>query len=166
MLSPFIPRALIVRAWRKSYVAACKALGLPVAVPHRRLQDIRVAEGGRVTTEDDDGRRVDVAFELCKYMTKDLDDDGERKSGRFVDPRTYADALIALDGLRRTQGSRGFMALRLGPAFELERPCRCCGVLCPASEPCKVLVSENIGYKNAARAGSALRGPGLHGCGP
>jgi hypothetical protein len=45
-----------------------------------------------------------VALELVKYLTKDIDANGDK-----IDPDLYAKVYCALDGHRSVQASRGFM---------------------------------------------------------
>lgn len=51
-----------------------------------------------------DGERG--AYEVIKYVTKDINSDGEKLA-----PELYAELYKALDATRTTQASRGFVAL-------------------------------------------------------
>lgn len=104
IFSPFIPRDLIIEWWRASLIRA----GYAEADLRHLMIDIRAMTNGEKG-----------ANEVIKYMTKDLVADGSR-----IDPALYARVYCALDGVRTTQGSRGFIKLA-----ERKSACACgaCG---------------------------------------
>jgi hypothetical protein len=99
ILSPFLPRDELERWWRE---ALAEQTGC--ASVERVIIDIR-------EVHDEGAER-----ELIKYLTKDITANGEKLA-----PELYAQVYKALDGLRTTQASRGFM----GRAAQEERRCDC-----------------------------------------
>jgi hypothetical protein len=100
LLCPFVPRDYVPQWW----TTALRAAGCPNYVQPIRpdLHEVYSENG--------------AASELIKYMTKDIDANGDK-----IPPSIYAELYKSLDDRRLTQGSRGFMALA-----NRERPrCEC-----------------------------------------
>ena len=75
------------------------------------VTDVREVQGGK-----------EAVREVIKYMTKDIDSDGRR-----ISPRLYAPVYEALDGVRVTQATSGFMAL--AAVDRIGTTCPHCGVI-------------------------------------
>lgn len=102
LFTPFLPRDMIIEWWgrallRSGYTRA--ELGA-----FERAND--GGEGFRLVVDIREASGRDVAFEVIKYLTKDIVSDGRR-----VAPEQYAHVVRDFDGARTTQSSRGFMSL-------------------------------------------------------
>lgn len=84
LCGPYLPREWLRAAWS---AAVSDVVGMPVDVVGVHVE------------RADDG----AAKELCKYLTKDIGDDG-----RKVRPEVYAQSWAALEGTRIRQTSAGF----------------------------------------------------------
>jgi hypothetical protein len=87
--SPYVDQSLFKQWWREALICAGWESGID--------SDVIV-----------DVRSVDCpergAAELVKYMTKDIDDNGDK-----IPPELYAQVIVALESHRQTQASKGFM---------------------------------------------------------
>ena len=101
MLSAYLYPDHVRELWRAALVKA----GCP---PHIRTVLVHIEE-----FKPSDGRG---AQELIKYLTKDIDANGDK-----VPSAIYAEVYEAFDGRRMTRASRGFMAL----AKQEARRCEC-----------------------------------------
>ena len=102
VLSPFLPQDELWRWWRQALLEA----GYSV----HQLSMLNRPDIREVTNPDE------VSLELVKYMTKDIDPEGQKLPAEL-----YAEVYKAFDGRRVTQASAGFMKLA-------ERDLRCdCG---------------------------------------
>jgi hypothetical protein len=103
IFSPFLPQELLAQYWESSLLdAGCPPdLTIGKTVPY-------------IERLNSDGKRA--ADELIKYLLKDISSGGEK-----LDPALYSQVMIALDGHRVTQASRGFM----GRAKEESARCEC-----------------------------------------
>lgn len=101
VFSPFLEWDRVLGWWRD-------ALGWAGCENVEPVIDIRLATKG-------------VEQELVKYLTKDIDEQGDK-----IAPELYAEVYRALDGRRALQSSRGFMK-----AGEGEKPACECGARLP-----------------------------------
>lgn len=102
IFAPYLPRAALQDLWRRALLKA----GCPPAACLEPIIDIRAMTDPR-----------DGAQELIKYLTKDINANGEKLS-----PALYAQVIEALDQHRQSQGSKGFM----GRADKEPRRCNEC----------------------------------------
>lgn len=101
ILSPFLPAGFIEDTWRDAlYEAGFHHFG-PLIV------DVKEATNDKK-----------MAYELAKYLVKDIDD------GIALTHHEFAQLYVALDRRRMRRGSRGF--IRLG---HIDPPCACCGAI-------------------------------------
>lgn len=101
LLSPSLPPGLIEDTWRDAlYEAGFHHFG-PLVV------DVKEATNDKK-----------MAFELAKYLVKDID------NGVALTHQEFAQLYVALDRRRLRRGSRGF--IKLG---HVDPPCGCCGVI-------------------------------------
>lgn len=105
---PYLDRDLVLEWWRA-------ALNSTDTIVLRAHDDLIVDLRACSTSEN-------VAAELIKYLTKDIDN-----CGRKIAPEVYAQVYAAFAGGRATQGSSGFMAL----AVRAARACPECGDTSP-----------------------------------
>jgi hypothetical protein len=107
MFSCYLDVELLKDAWRGALIkAGCPAAECQVVIIDVKEFDVRNGRG---------------AQELIKYLTKDIDVNGDK-----VPAQVYAEVYKAFDGRRITQGSRGFMALAEREAMRCE-----CGACLP-----------------------------------
>jgi hypothetical protein len=97
LFSPFLDRELLLEWWTKALQRELLALESAPII------DIRAVKSG-------------VEHELVKYLTKDIDEQGNK-----IAPQLYAQVYCALDQRRALQASRGFMAR----AKRERLPCTC-----------------------------------------
>ena len=91
LFTPYLDRELPLAWWRASLIEA----GFPPEEASSPIIDIRALEDSPQSAQ-----------ELIKYLTKDIDENGDK-----LPPELYAEVYKALDRHRSTQPSRGFMQL-------------------------------------------------------
>jgi hypothetical protein len=97
MFCPWIGKERIASMWKDALLrAGFPERGFPASTGHMPVVDVAMLRAGDPAK---------IANEVIKYLTKDI-----IAHDRFVDPATYARVYEAFDGLRVTQGSRGFLA--------------------------------------------------------
>ncbi len=94
-LCPWVDRSWLCAAWR----SALSSVGFQWEPEQQPVIDVRAVRERNGRTSDA------LSQELIKYMTKDIHD------AALVDPSLFALVYEMYDGSRRTQGSRGFIAL-------------------------------------------------------
>jgi hypothetical protein len=108
LFGPFLPRELVLEWWARALRSVSSELRLDSAALDKLIVDIREARG------------KGAGLEVIKYMTKDLEANGQR-----LPPELYAPVYEALDGTRVTQATRGFIALAKRHAV----CCEACGAV-------------------------------------
>ncbi|MGH7280231.1 MAG: protein rep [Polyangiaceae bacterium] len=104
IFSQYLPRNLLLEWWS----AALLLVGYESADLECLVIDVRAVTNGERS-----------AYELIKYMTKDITTDGTK-----IAPELFSEVYCALDGKRTTQASSGFMKLAVR---RTECACGACG---------------------------------------